>query len=194
VILALSPQAKGRIERDFRTLQDRLLKEMRVRSISTLEAANRYLETEFLSFWDERFTTPPVDPLDAHLPLPQAVDLEQLFAETETRVIGSDFTIRYKNQRLQITRAQAHATMPGSRLVVEGRLDGTTRFRWQGRYLELVPAARAAPSPDGKRNGKKPAKKPRKPWKPPPDHPWRQMLPVSEKALRLAAQRRRTST
>lgn len=194
VILALSPQAKGRIERDFRTLQDRLLKEMRVRSIATLETANRYLETEFIPFWNERFTTPPADPVDAHLLLPEPVDLGHLFAETETRVIGSDFTIRYKNRRLQITRPQAHATMPGSRLVVERRLDGTTRFRWKGRYLELLPAARPVPSPNGKRNGNKPTKKPRKPWKPPPDHPWRQLLPVSETALRSAAERTRTST
>jgi hypothetical protein len=168
VILALSPQAKGRIERDFRTLQDRLLKEMRVRGISTLEAANRYLEAAFIPFWAERFTTPPADPVDAHLPLPEKVDLEQLFAETETRVIGSDFTIRYKNQRLQIPRPQARATMPGKRLVVERRLDGTTRFRWKNRYLELLPAARPLPSPNGKGNGKQPMKKPREPWKRPP--------------------------
>jgi hypothetical protein len=194
VILARSPQAKGRIERDFRTLQDRLLKEMRVRAISTLEAANRYLKAEFIPFWNERFTTPPTDPVDAHLPLPADVDLGQLFAETETRVIGSDFTIRYKNQRLQIPRPQAHATMPGKRLVVERRLDGTTRFRWRNRYLDLLPAARAVPSPNGKRTGKKPTKKPKTPWKPAPDHPWRKRVPVSEKALRHVADRTRTST
>jgi hypothetical protein len=194
VILAHSPQAKGRVERNFRTLQDRLLKEMRVRSISTLEAANRYLKAEFIPFWNERFTTPPADPVDAHLPLPEDVDLGPLFAETETRVIGSDFTIRYKNQRLQIPRPQARATMPGKRLVVERRLDGTTRFRWKDRYLELLPAARGVPSPNGKRNGKKPTKKPKTPWKPAPDHPWRRRLPVSEKALRQAAEQTRTST
>ena len=192
VILALSPQAKGRVERDFRTLQDRLLKEMRVRGISTLEAANRYLEAAFIPFWAERFTIPPTDPVDAHLPLPDKVDLEQLFAETETRVIGSDFTIRYKNQRLQIPRPQARATMPGKRLVVERRLDGTTRFRWKNRYLELLPAARPLPSPNGKGNGKQPMKKPRKPWKPPPDHPWRR--PVSATALQKPAARTPTST
>lgn len=186
MITAHSPQAKGRVERGFGTLQDRLLKELRVRGVASREAANRYLEEEFLSFWEERFTVPPADPTDAHRPLPEGADLERLFATTESRVIGRDFTIRYHNVRYQISKAEAQPTMPGQRLVVEQRLDDTLHFRWRDRYLSVVVAERrTVPSTNGKRNGKPSASsKQRTPWKPPADHPWRKPFPVSKKALR----------
>lgn len=186
MITAHSPEAKGRVERTFGTLQDRLLKELRVRGIATREGGNRYLEEEFTPFWQERFTVAPAEPDDAHRPLPEDVDLGQLFASTETRVIGRDFTIRYRNVRYQILRAEADPAMPGQQLVVEERIDGTRRFRWRARYLDLEVAERGeAPSTNGKKNGRPSTpKKARKPWKPAADHPWRRPSPVSEKALR----------
>lgn len=184
VITAHSPQAKGRIERSFATLQDRLLKELRVRGVATREGANRYLEETFTPFWNERFTVAPADPVDAHQPLPAGLDLEPLFATTATRVIGRDFTIRYRNARYQIPRAEAEPTMPGRRLVVEERLDDTLRFRWRERYLSVGPVHWSPPSANGHRNGKPTPAKPRTAWKPPPNHPWRRPFVVSEKALR----------
>lgn len=185
VITAHSPQAKGRIERAFATLQDRLLKELRLEGVVTLEAANRYLEEAFTPFWNERFTVAPTDPVDAHRPLPEDVDLERLFAATATRVIGRDFTVRYRNVRYQIPKAEADATMPGSRLVVETRLDDTLHFRWKERYLAVAPVTeRADPRSNGRPKATKTSKKPRTPSKPPRNHPWRQPFPVSEKALR----------
>ena len=76
VILAGSPQAKGRVERTFGTAQDRLIKEMRVAGISTLDAANRFLAEYWVPFWNERFAVEPQDTLDAHRPLPPGIDLE----------------------------------------------------------------------------------------------------------------------
>lgn len=189
LITAHSPQAKGRVERGFGTLQDRLLKELRVRGVASREGANRYLEEEFLPFWSERFTVDPVDPEDAHRPLPEGVDLERLFAATETRVIGRDFTVRYHNVRYQIPESEARPTMPGQRLVVEERLDDSLHFRWRERYLSVAPAERReTPSRNGKTNGKpassKKSRTKTKPCKPPADHPWRKPFPVSEKALR----------
>lgn len=188
LILACSPQAKGRIERDFGTSQDRLVKELRVAGISTLDAANRFLEELYLPFWNQRFAVDPAEPTDVHRPLPERADLQALFAETVQRTISNDFTIRYRNQKLQIRQQEAEGIRPGQRIIVEQRLDGTTRFRWRERYLtpESVgefwprgprhslpktpvrsskPAARKpkAPSTDGRR----------KPPKPAPDHPWR---------------------
>lgn len=139
LILALSPQAKGRVERLFKTLQDRLIKEMRIRRISSLEEANRFLEEEFIPFWNRRFTQEPADPMDAHRPLPEGVDLLRLFAETEERVIRADFTFRYKSQHYQIEKEEADAAMPKSGITIERRLDGTLRFRWRERYLQPTP-------------------------------------------------------
>ena len=107
MILAGSPQAKGRVERSFGTAQDQLVKEMRVEGIGTLEAANRFLRDYWVPFWNERFAVEPADPRDAHRPLPAGVDLEALFAETETRVVGRDFTIRFANRRWQIPEREA---------------------------------------------------------------------------------------
>ena len=137
VILANSPQAKGRVERTFGTAQDRLVKEMRLARVTTLEAANRYLEERWVPFWNERFTVAPADPLDAHRPLPPDTDLEALFAETDTRVVARDFTVRFENRFWQVTArdAEAAGVAPGSPVVVERRLSGELRFRHRGCYL-----------------------------------------------------------
>lgn len=176
LILALSPQAKGRVERLFGTLQDRLIKELRVAGVDSLAAANRFLEDVFLPQWEERFTIAPAEPLDAHRRLPEGADLERLFAATEQRVVMPDFTIRYRNQHLQIERADAHPSMPGKRLVVETRLDGSTRFRWGETYLTLKPHEAYAPAalqPDTPPQERAEEKPIRTPTKPAPHHPWR---------------------
>lgn len=179
LILALSPQAKGRVERLFKTLQDRLLKEMRVRGIASLENANRFLDEAFVPFWNERFAVEPASAVDAHRPLPEEVDLLRLFAETETRVIRNDFTLRYRNNHLQIRRSEADAAMPGSRVSIERRTDGSTRYRWNERYLALTPAARAELHPAQPAVAAVAAVLPGplaerpKPLRPAADHPWR---------------------
>jgi hypothetical protein len=176
LIRALSPQAKGRVERLFGTLQDRLIKEMRVKGIASMEDANHFLEAEFIPFWNERFTVVPRERVDAHRALPVGVDLLRLFAETEERVIGHDFSFRYLNRYYQIEAHEADGSMPRSRITIEHRLDGTLRFRWRERYLLPTPLLGAAPKPE------KP--KPEKPAGPRPltgaagkplgpDHPWR---------------------
>jgi hypothetical protein len=188
LILAQSPQAKGRIERDFGTSQDRLVKELRVARISTLEAANRFLEDVYIPFWNERFAKAPADPTDAHRPLPKGVDLQRLFAETEERVISNDLTIRFANKKLQIREEEADGIRPKQKITVEQRLDGTTRFRWRERYLTLEAVGtfwprgpqynmpkRAAPKSTTAAPKRKPStgKGRRPPPKPGPDHPWK---------------------
>lgn len=196
LITAYSPQAKGRIERLFGTLQDRLLKEMRVRNLSSLAEADRFLQEEFVPFWNERFTVAPAEPVDAHRPLPDDVDLEALFADTETRKITRDFALRFHNQRYQIPRAQAHSAMPGSEILVEQRLDGSLHFRWRDQYLDLEPAERsedcwAAQQRKAEAEARKKANsKPRPlPPKPPADSPLRQFHSVSKRAAALRRER-----
>ena len=181
LILALSPQAKGRVERLFGTLQDRLLKELRVAGVCSLAEANRFLENVFLPWWEKRFTVAAASSVDAHRTLPPDADLERLFAQTEQRVVAADFTIRFKRRCLQIEPADAHASMPGSTITIERRLDGSLRFRWREHYLQLaefvaVPSA-ASPRATPPREGTD--EKTSKPYKPAPDHPWRRRVPIT---------------
>lgn len=175
LILALSPQAKGRVERLFETLQDRLVKELRLAGVCTMADANRFLEEVFIPWWQTRFTVAAASNGDAHRTLPSNLDLDCLFAHTEQRVVARDFTIRYKLRCLQVERAQAHSSMPGSRITVEHRLDGSLHFRWRDRYLNLtdfVPVPVPAPVQDKPKALDTESKTP-KPQKPAPDHPWR---------------------
>lgn len=168
LILALSPQAKGRVERLFGTLQDRLIKEMRVAGISSMEEANRFLQDVFIPFWNRRFTIGAADASDAHRPLPEGIDLNALFAETETRVLREDFTFRYRNEHWQVEEIDAIDLKPKQRVTVERRLDGSVHYRCGSRYLTPVVFVAAPPAPS----------KPRAPHvgRPQPhDHPWRKL-------------------
>jgi len=182
LIQAHSPQAKGRIERDFGTDQDRLVKELRVRGISTMEEGNQFLEDVYIDYWNDRFAVEPASPRDAHRKLPKSAQLNALFSETLTRSVSNDFTIRYHNRRWQIPKHQARDICPRHKITVEIRLDGSVHFRFQNRYLNLEPI-QELPKP-GPRNDTAPtAPKPQKsttgpsvrpvPPKPGPDHPWR---------------------
>jgi hypothetical protein len=176
LILALSPQAKGRVERLFGTLQDRLIKEMRIAGVNSLAAANCFLEDVFIPWWEARFAIAPAEPLDAHRELPEGADLDRLFAATEQRVVMPDFTIRYRGRHLQIERVDAHASMPGKRLTIETRLDGSTHFRWGETYLSLQPHVAYAPAalqPDNPPETRAEEKRAQTPNKPSPHHPWR---------------------
>ena len=174
VILAGSPQAKGRVERSFGTAQDRLVKEMRVAGIATLEAANRFLADRWTPFWNERFTVRPRESRDAHRPLPPGIDLEALFAGTETRKVARDFTIRFRNRYWQIPEREAWDLGPGAEVVVERRLDGEPRFRIGNRYLVVEALGRTPPPAVGPEPAAPKPPNPRpKPPKPGPDHPWR---------------------
>lgn len=179
LILANSPQAKGRVERDFGTSQDRLVKELRVAGISTLEEANVFLQEHFVPFWNERFAREPADPRDRHRRLAKTADLDRLFAETVERTVAADFTLRWHNRRFQIPKEQARGIRPRDKVVVETRLDGSVRFRFKHRYLELAPIApfpKALPRPKPVAPKPQAATPPRPRPMPPhpgPDHPWR---------------------
>lgn len=168
LIPALSPQAKGRVERLFGTLQDRLLKEMRVAGISTLDDANRFLEENFIPFWNGRFAVRPQLPHDLHRPVPQGTDLMEIFADRQQRLIRSDFTIRYQNNFYQIPRATAKASMPGSRITIARRLDGALSFYWKSAPLAVSALPGLPASPHENPAPPRPA-----PHRPSKDHPWR---------------------
>jgi hypothetical protein len=150
-IPAHSPQAKGRVERSFGTAQDRLVKGLRLAGARTLEEANRYLEEEFLPWWNQHLTVLPANPTDAHRPLTADHDLDAILSHVETRQVANDYTVRYRGKVYQIERAAIRPGMRGANVRFEARLNGSIAVRFQGRYLrvsECQPAPkRPAPTP-----------------------------------------------
>jgi len=189
-IPAHSPQAKGRVERSHGVDQDRLVKELRLRGISTIEAANRFLETEYTPMCNRRFAVSGASSVDAHRRL-TGFDLKAILSHQERRVVTNDYTVQYQGRKWQILRQSRLGGLRRARVLVEHRLDGSVKFRWRGRYLKarritVKPASTSvaktavkATSPAGRRaaaaSGLRPAASAarRQPWTPPADHPWR---------------------
>lgn len=178
-IAAHSPQAKGRIERLFGTLQDRLVKEMRLQQIATLEAANRFLEMTYWPAWPQRFTRRPASAVDAHRRLDRTQRLEEILSVREARTVADDHTLSWQGQRWGLHREQVCAGLRGARVQMERRLDGSHWLRFGGRYLplHLCPEAPRSATPSGLRPPGVADRKTRTKIKtkciPPPDHPWR---------------------
>src|SRR6267142_2967825 len=136
-ILAYSPQAKGRIERSFRTAQDRLVKHLSLAKISTMEAANEFLEKEYWPEWNESFAAPVADFPNHHRPLTPQLNLYAILSHVEERVIGNDYTLSFAGHRYQIQRVDVQTGMRRQRLRMELRLDGELKAYYQGRYLAI---------------------------------------------------------
>ena len=137
-ILAYSPQAKGRIERSFLTAQDRLIKQLRLAKISTLQGANAFLENEYWPEWNARFARPVAEFPNHHRPLTEHLELAAILCHVEQRVIGNDYTFSFAGQRYRIARTEAQAGMRRQRLRVELHLNGELKARYQGRYLQIT--------------------------------------------------------
>lgn len=176
LISAHSPQAKGRIERLFATLQDRLVKELRLQGINDALNANKFLTEMFIPWFNERFAVTPTKRGDVHRTLneQEREDLDAIFSVQSTRQVGNDFTIRFKNQWLQLEESQPVTVCRKDDVLVEERLDGSIHLRSlrRGKYL-LYRALPERPTRVVKTpvlsmsTGTKP------PWIPPANHPWR---------------------
>ena len=183
-IAAHSPQAKGRVERLFGTLQDRLVKEMRLAEIDTLEKANRFLEITFWPFWNQRFTVQPAQNSNAHRRLERTHRLPEILSVRVARTVAADHTITWNGTRWGLRREDVCAHLRGARAEIEKRLDGSHWLRWGNRRLPLhpCPAAARSASPSGLRPTGLADRKPKHPTQtkthhgPPPNHPWRTFL------------------
>jgi len=145
-IPAHSPQAKGRVERQFQTDQDRLVKGMRVAGVCTLEAANTYLEEEFLPWWNKTLTVPPASAEDAHRRLGREHDLAATLSHVEQRQVTNDYTIRWDAKFYQIDRRDIRTGMRKATVRVEQRLDETLAVRFQDRYVRVRRCAPPLPA------------------------------------------------
>lgn len=170
LIQARSPQAKGRVERVNRTLQDRLVKALTRAGIGDLESANRFLEETFLPEFNERFVRPASRPADLHRATPDE-RLLRILSIQEERVVQPDWTVRWENRFLQLSRATAAHVQPGDRVVVSQQLDdrllvfaGDRELPWSAvRDASPVKPQPPRSGPTGSRQGRKPRA----------DHPWR---------------------
>jgi len=158
-IAAHSPQAKGGVERSFQTAQDRLVKGLRVAAARTLEEANRYLEEEFLPWWNQHLVVAPANPADAHRPLGAAHDLAESLCWVDSREVDNDYTIRLDGKRYRIVSSGMPAGLRGALVRVERRLDGSLHVRFREHYYSLTecpsPAKPAAEIPSPKKSGRR---------------------------------------
>lgn len=172
LITAHSAQAKGRVERLFGTLQDRLVKEMRLAGISAPEEANIFLKNIFIPAFNTKFAVVPEKDGDVHrtLTTTDTQDFNRIFSVQSTRTVNNDFTIQFKNNWYQLEEVQPTTVRAKEKVVMEEWLDETIHMSLRGYELNyfVLPA--------------KPEKSNTHPilltthqlnWKPPAHHPWR---------------------
>lgn len=169
LILAHSPQAKGRVERRHGVFQDRFVKALRLQKISTLDAGNQYLDEKFLDELNEQFHVEARSKTDLHRSVPRGVKLEHVLSYQEHRLVQNDWTVSWCNRTFQIHETHQKLTLARKKILVSELLDGQIRLTHQGRNLvwrELPGRPTATP--------KTPRKEiPKAPYKPAETHPWR---------------------
>jgi len=180
VIHANSPQAKGRVERLFQTLQDRLIKELRLNNISDIKTANQFLTKKFIPAFNAKFAVEPRIKTNHHRSLTQREtnNLSAILCRQEERTVRSDFTISHSTRWYQLTAEQPVNVCKKDVIIVEERRDGQIQMRLRGKYLNY----RALPT-------RPPKVLKRQPWvlpaterpaiKPAANHPWRLRMSVS---------------
>ncbi len=160
---AHSPQAKGRIERLFRTLQDRLVKEMRLRGIRSIEEGNRFLE-EYLPLYNKRFSVRPKEKDDFHRPLPKGIDVDAILCIKTERALRNDFTVAHNRKLYQV-----EDTIKASKVMVQDRIDGSMGITYKDRALRFKEITERTVREKPHRV----VRKARKTYRPPASHPWR---------------------
>lgn len=134
LIFAYSPQAKGRVERIHGTLQDRLIKEMRIAGLNTLQEANQFLEEKFLPAYNARFMVQAAARSDLHRPI-GAVLLNEALSWEESRLVRRDWTILWSGRWLQLSAQNARLELVGRAVTIREKLDGQIELLYRGRKL-----------------------------------------------------------
>jgi hypothetical protein len=187
IIAANSPQAKGRVERNHGTHQDRLVKKMRLKKIKTHAEVNAFLEKEYLPEHNRRFTRIPAKPEDYHRPAPRAVELNDAFHLETERIIGNDWVVRHNNRYFQV-KAQSRCYAPAkAKVMVCEWENGRLQIRYRSRAVAWeeipapVPVRALKPVKTVPKQQRLPTKK--------ADHPWRKgyqnMRPYSKPGMPL---------
>jgi len=184
-IFANSPQAKGRVERLFNTLQDRLVKEMRLLNLTSIEEANLFLKKVFIPQFNIRFSVQPRNEINLHAPLTvkEQNGLIGVLSRQTKRTVQNDFTVSFKNQWYQLIKEQPATVCKKDEVIIEERLDDSNHIRLRGKYLNY----RLLPVRPKKQEAEKlwvlPAA--RKIYIPPQNHPWRHQLVYSRQTAKV---------
>lgn len=140
-ISAHSAEAKGRVETTFGTLQNRLIKEMRLKGIATPEEANKYLLKEFIPWYNGKYAVEPRSKTNLHVSLTkkELKDLDNILCRHEERTVQNDFTIGYNNQWYQITPKQCVTVCKRDKVLVQEYRDGSVKAMLRNKYLNIMP-------------------------------------------------------
>lgn len=176
LIHAHSPQAKGRVERLFNTLQDRLVKEMRLRGISSIAEANEFLK-EYLPIYNRRFARKAAQPENLHRPIPKGLNLARILCIKTERTLRNDFTIAHDRKLYQIEEA-----VNTKKLMVEQYPNGSMAILCRGKRVKFREIAARPEKPL-----KQPMPRMRKAVPPAEDHPWRKPCFVNKSLRNNAA-------
>jgi transposase len=171
VIHAHSPQAKGRIERSFGTLQNRLVKEMRLAGVGTIEEANRFLEG-YLKTYNRRTMKEARQPQDFHRPWPKSISLDDVFCVQALRTVNNGCLIQWRSRTLVLT--QPTLSLRGQKVMVREWAEGRLSIRFKGKELEHKEVEVKRPQPVVRVAAAKIPKRTSK-YIPPPTHPWKRV-------------------
>lgn len=168
VILANSPQAKGRVERRNAVFQDRLVKELRLAGISDLQQANEFLRRRFLPELNRRFTVKPASDADVHRPLPPQLDM--ILSWERQRVVQRDWTVACEGRWYQIKKEHQALSLAGRKVTVRERRSGKIELAFKGQVLrsKALPGRPVRPKAEPQRVGRI------RLTKPATSHPWRE--------------------
>ena len=183
IIHARSPQAKGRIERLFDTLQDRLVKELRLAGISTAEEANMFVKRTFIPKFNSKFSVAPQKKGNLHKPLTEREkqNLDKIFSIRNYRVVNNDFTIKFKGIWHQLEKEQPTLVRQKETVCIEERLSGEMRITLRDKILNcrtLPERPKRINMPIIALSRNNPA------WRPPVDHPWRKPLILNSEKIK----------
>lgn len=179
LIYAYSPQAKGRVERLFATLQDRLVKEMRLRGISTIEEANRFLDDNYWADFNKRFMVKAQHKEELHRAVPKGLKLDKILCIRTERTVRNDNTVTHNTKLYQLKEAFPKK----AKIVVQERVDGSMIMTYQGvRIKYRAIAARPERVQQKKRTVRR-----RATTTPAADHPWRKSIEKGKKIWQAAA-------
>ena len=182
LILAHSPQAKGRVERMNGVLQDRLVKALRLANINDLESANRFLDKTYLREFNRRFARVAASPLDVHRGIPR--NLDEVLSWEEERVVQRDWTVACAGKWYQLDRHHEALSLVGRKVVVRTLRDGRVQLLYRGKQLKW----RQLPGRAGRIKPSPPAKAVRVIRSPAANHPWRRPLLRAGRAGRFGSE------
>jgi transposase len=172
IIAASSPQAKGRVERNHGTHQDRLIKKMRLKQTASMAEGNRFLPA-YLADHNHRFATSPQAAEDYHTPVPKGLDLQTVFRLEETRRISNDWVVSYKGRLLQIQAQSRHYAPARGKVTVCEWEGGRIRIYYRDQLIDWQEIQQRPSSLEKQVVMKKSVRHTRS-RKPAPEHPWKQ--------------------